>query len=136
MGPGEDLEFIADTFEVELCNGTKKLLGQCSPWEMLNLPVAVVLDIPDRLYAEYLITSAYLDTALTKYLVQYVGKDVLMKKWGIEYQPTVVVPSTKHYSWPKSGGKLSFFLLSLQGTESHASSVGRSRIRKCRRYWR
>ncbi|KAL5521195.1 hypothetical protein ACEPAG_9118 [Sanghuangporus baumii] len=103
MEQEEGLNFIADSFKVELCDGSTKLLKDCSAWEMLNLPVAVVLDIPDRLYNEYSITSKFLEDALYSHLVQTIGKDVLMQKWDIKLQPTVVVPSTHHYSWPKSG---------------------------------
>ncbi|KAL5504862.1 hypothetical protein ACEPAH_7525 [Sanghuangporus vaninii] len=103
MEAGEDLAFIADSFNVELLDGTTKLLKDCSTWEMLNLPVSVVLDIPDRLYDQYSISSTYLEGALNNHLVQTIGKDVLMQKWSIELQPTVVVPRTKHYSWPKGG---------------------------------
>ncbi|KAL5504865.1 hypothetical protein ACEPAH_7528 [Sanghuangporus vaninii] len=110
MEAGEGLEFIADHFDVKLLNGNTKLLKDCSTWEMLNLPISVVLDIPNRLYDfvdqynnQYPISPKFLEDTLHKHLVQTIGEDALMQKWGIELQPTVVVPKTKHYSWTKGG---------------------------------
>ena len=82
MEPGNALDFIANSFEVELCDGTTKLLKDCSAWQMLNLPVSVVLKIPDRLYSEYMTSSAYLESAMSKHIVQNCGKDYIMKKWN------------------------------------------------------
>ncbi|KAL5483399.1 hypothetical protein ACEPAI_8630 [Sanghuangporus weigelae] len=65
-----------------------------SSWEMLNLSVSVVLDIPDRLYDQYSISLTYLEGALNNHLVQTIGKGVLMQKWDIGLQLTAVVPST------------------------------------------
>jgi hypothetical protein len=42
---------------------------------------------------------------MNKYLVQTTNKDTLMKKWGINDEPLIFVPSTKHYSWPKAAGE-------------------------------
>lgn len=134
MAPGQDLEFISDTFKVELCDGTTQLLRNCSTWEMLNLPIPVILDIPDRLYADYSISSKFLENALTKHLVQTVGKDALMKEWGIELQPTIVVPRTKHYSWPKGGGESLIRFLGSQELRLSFSSTCGNWFRKRRRY--
>ena len=81
-----------------------KLLKECSTWELLNLPVKNVVEIPERLYDQYEISGKFLDDALHDYLVQTTNKDELMKKWGIDKQPVLYVPSTKHYSWPKAAG--------------------------------
>ena len=103
--PGGPLELINDSFNITTCKGETKLLKECSTWELLNLQVKNVVEIPERLYAEYGISGEYLEGALQPYLVQTTNKDELMKKWGITKQPVLFVPSTKHYSWPKAAGK-------------------------------
>ena len=106
MAVGAPLHFIADSFSVETCNGTVKLLRTCDVWELLNLKVSSVTEIPQRLYKEYRISSTYLDSVMKNYIIQSVSKDTLMKKWGIQEQPVIFVPSTKHYSWPKGAGMI------------------------------
>lgn len=99
------LAFIADSFAVTTCIGQEKLLKDCDTWELLNLRPATILEIPERLYKEYRISSTFLDNVMKNYTVQSISKDALMKRWGIETQPVLFVPSTKHYSWPKGAGK-------------------------------
>lgn len=100
------LKFIADSFTAETCKGDVKLLKDFTAWELLNLKVSTVIEFPERLSGQYHISSSFLDSALKKYLVQTIGKDVLMKHWDIKNQPAIIVPSTKHYSWPKGAGML------------------------------
>lgn len=102
------LKFIADSFTVETCKGNVKLLKDFTTWELLNLKVSTVVEIPERLNKQYQISSAFLDSAMKKYLVQTIGKDVLMEQWGIKNQPAIIIPSTKHYSWPKGAGMCHF----------------------------
>ena len=47
------LSFVADTFETTLCNGDKKKFAACSAWELLNLTVNEILDLPSRLVTDY-----------------------------------------------------------------------------------
>lgn len=103
-----ELKFISDTFEVRTCVGKTKLLKDLTTWELLNLCVATVLEIPGRLQEEYDISSNYLESVMKKYIIQSISKDVLMGRWKIENQPVIFVPSTKHYSWPKGAGELLF----------------------------
>lgn len=65
MAPSEPLDFIASTFRIATCSDpyTPKLFAQCSTWELLNLTVDTTLDIPEQLYRNYGITSAYLERA-------------------------------------------------------------------------
>jgi len=49
---GEALDFLADSFYVENCQGTRKLFADMSTWELLNLKPSDILDLPDRLYEE------------------------------------------------------------------------------------
>lgn len=101
MLDGGPLAFIADSFKVPLA-GVSQLFKDLSPWQLLNLPMNISLDISDRLTAEYGITSEFLTTALSPYMVQSAGKEHILQKYGIDQPPLYLVPSTKHYSWPKS----------------------------------
>lgn len=101
------LAFIADTFKVETCAGDVKLVKELDSWDLLNLKVKTVVEIPERLYKEYLISATYLENAMNPYLVQTIGKDAVMKMAGVTKDPILLVPSTKHYSWPKAAGMCS-----------------------------
>ncbi|CAG8556794.1 1827_t:CDS:2 [Acaulospora morrowiae] len=98
----EPLHFIADSFKVELCDGTQKLLKDCSTWEMLNIKAQTILDFTERLSKEYNISEQYLESVMHNYLIQTVGKDVLKKHFGVTKPTLYFVGATKHYSWPKA----------------------------------
>ncbi|KAL8967294.1 MAG: hypothetical protein Q9183_002988 [Haloplaca sp. 2 TL-2023] len=97
------LAFIADRFVIETCDGTKKLFKDLSKWELLNLKVPTVLEIPDRLSVEFGISSAFLQGAMKKYGIQSVGLGPLERQYDIQKPIQYMVASTRHYSWPKSG---------------------------------
>ncbi|KAI1171294.1 pyridoxal phosphate-dependent transferase [Nemania sp. FL0916] len=106
MKPGKELAFlttIEPPFSIENCKGEKKLFGELSTWEMLNLKPSTVLDIPTRLYETYGISSSFLQGALSQYLIQTVGKDLLENEFEIKQPAKFFVSITKHYSWPKGG---------------------------------
>ena len=105
MAPGKELNFIADSFQIQTSAGDMKLMTDLETWDLLNLAVPTVLEIPERLYGEYGISNTFLDSVMKKYIIQSISKDTLMDKWGISTQPVMFVPSTKHYSWPKGAGK-------------------------------
>lgn len=101
---GAEYSFIRDTFAVKTCTGVTKLLKDCTPWELLNLTVSTILDMPDRLTAEYGISPESIDEVMAKYIIQSINKDTLMQRWGLTQQPVVLSPGTNHYSWPKAAG--------------------------------
>ncbi|KAF8968538.1 pyridoxal phosphate-dependent transferase [Flammula alnicola] len=103
---GAELAFIRDSFAVKTCTGETKLLKDCTAWELLNLKVETILDMPDRLHSEYRISPEFLDSVMSKYIIQSINKDTLMQKWGIDAQPVILSPSTNHYSWPKAAAVL------------------------------
>lgn len=71
---------------------------------MLNLKVPTILDIPQRLYDEYGVSSAFLENVMEKYTVQSTGQGILEQQCGIENPIQLMVAGTRHYSWPKGGG--------------------------------
>ena len=102
---GAEFAFIRDSFAVKTCAGVTKLLKDCTPWELLNLTVSTVLDMPDRLKREpYNISAEAIDEVMSKYIIQSINKDTLMQQWGLTQQPVVLSPGTNHYSWPKAAG--------------------------------
>jgi len=112
MEAGSPLGFIANTFRLQ--DDDAKLFKDLTPWELLNIPPGVVLEIPDRLRKIYRITSQFLQTSLKKYLVQTVGKDSkIFEEFNTDEtklnEMVYFVSTTKHYSWPKAAGKRSLF---------------------------
>jgi hypothetical protein len=104
------LSFITDTFELTTCSGTKKLFSKFTTWELLNITPDVVLDIPELLYKQYLISPTFLQQAMNDYIIQTTSKDdpMFVKRFerdGITLNNMALVTSaTKHYSWPKGAG--------------------------------
>lgn len=99
------LSFIGDTFVVETCRGPKRLFKDLSKWELLNLKVDTVLQIPDRLSVEHGISSKFLQETMKKYGIQSVGLGPLERQYDIDQPIQYMLCSTRHYSWPKSGGE-------------------------------
>lgn len=98
------LRFISEEFKVRTCEGRSKLLKEMSLWEMMNLRVKTVLDIPGLLHEQFGITPEWLEEAMAEYNVQTVGKEALNRQFGVGegMDGQFFVPSTKHYSWPKA----------------------------------
>lgn len=71
---------------------------------MLNLKVPTILEIPQRLYNEYGISSKFLENVMQKYSVQSTGQGILEQQYGVEQPIQLMVAGTRHYSWPKGGG--------------------------------
>jgi glutamate/tyrosine decarboxylase-like PLP-dependent enzyme len=99
----EELSFVAPSLTVETCSGSRKYLKDLSLWELLNLKVPTILELPDRLYEEYDISPKFLETVMGKYTIQTVGKDTLERQYGIDKPILSFLGGTRHYSWPKAG---------------------------------
>lgn len=102
------LKFLAHVdppFLVKNCKGEEKPFVEFDTWELLNLKPSTVLELPTRLTDEYSITAQFLQDALKPYLIQTVGKDYLERCFDVEKTSKFFVSTTKHYSWPKGGGK-------------------------------
>lgn len=103
MDKGGKLEFIGSKFKVNTwSNGvsSSKPLTKLTGWELVNLEVPTVLDLPVRLQEEFGISSSCLDDALKDLSIQSTGKDSLEKEFDIKPMKYLIA-NTKHYSWPK-----------------------------------
>lgn len=70
-----------------------------------------MLDIPDRLFIEYGISSQFLQDALRdKYNIQTVGKDYLEKEFNITEPAVYFASATMHYSWSKGCGECHYLI--------------------------
>ncbi|KAH8099827.1 pyridoxal phosphate-dependent transferase [Cristinia sonorae] len=102
----KELSFIADTFVVPTCKqsagdgSSPKLLKDFTEWELLNIMPSDVLNIPTRLTDEYGISSDFLQSALSPYLAQTLGKEELEKEFHVKPM-AYFASATMHYSWPK-----------------------------------
>lgn len=112
MAEGGPLDFIRQEFQVPVCKPgsdgkpVSKLLKDLTTWEMLNLRVSTVLDMPDRLYREYNVSSEFVGSVMGKYSIQSVGRHTFETKYRIEQPIQYLLSATRHYSWPKGCGKL------------------------------
>lgn len=95
------LAFIADTFEIETCIKATKLLKDLTKWELLNLKPKEILDIPEKLYRQYHISSSFLDSVMQDYGIQSTSKGALEQEFGVGPMK-YFVSNTRHYSWPKA----------------------------------
>ncbi|EGO20111.1 hypothetical protein SERLADRAFT_452847 [Serpula lacrymans var. lacrymans S7.9] len=101
---GNPLALIASSFNINLCTGTKKLLSECSTWELMNITPDEVVELIDRLCEEYGCSPEYIQDILNPYLVQTTGRGVLEKHFNIRCPIRYFVGQTLHYSWPKAAG--------------------------------
>lgn len=105
MKDGGPLAFAAWSFKIKNCVGDEKLFNDLSSWELLNLKPQEVLDIPERLYGQYHISPGFLDSVMKKYGIQSTSKTALEEEFKVGHMK-YFVSNTRHYSWPKSAGKI------------------------------
>ncbi|KAF8892114.1 pyridoxal phosphate-dependent transferase [Infundibulicybe gibba] len=98
------LGFLSDEntpFTIETCDGATKKFLDCTIWELMNLQPHIVLGIPNQLYETYGISQTFLQTSLSPYSIQTLGKGYIEQALGVQRSPVIMVGTTKHYSWPK-----------------------------------
>lgn len=105
MEDGKPLDFVRDEFYIETCQGAQKLFSELTTWELLNLKPNVILDIPDRLNLELGISNDFLSKVMNEFTIQSTGKDAVEREFGIENPCQYMLATSRHYSWPKSGGR-------------------------------
>ncbi|TAJ06815.1 glutamate decarboxylase [Marinilabiliaceae bacterium JC017] len=92
--------------------GVKKPLTSLSNWEQINLPSDDVLGLTKQIAAEMpdMGEAAIWKDLTGKYSVNTLGIAKVYRRFGLNEDnialPAVIVPSTKHYSWPKSASVL------------------------------
>lgn len=95
---------------VRLLDSTEKSLGECTAWELLNLPIEEVLALPDRVTAQAKISSAQLSGYMSRYTVAALGMAGAFHEYcaqhGLRHPPIMTAPATSHYSWPKAAALL------------------------------
>ena len=103
-----ELQFVADKFKAQTCQGERKLFKDMTTWELLNLRPKTVLDLPQAMNEQCGVSPVFLGTALEEYNIQTIGKDALERYFEISPEKPVLymLGKTRHYSWPKGGGKL------------------------------
>ncbi|KAK2753458.1 hypothetical protein FQN54_007848 [Arachnomyces sp. PD_36] len=125
------LQFVADKFKVQTCNGDRKLLKDLSTWELLNLRPKTVLDLPQLLNEQCGISPQYLESVLDEYNIQTLGKDALERYFEITPEKPIVymLGKSRHYSWPK-GGATPFYtcFLGTKITVAAVSGIGSKNI--------
>lgn len=104
MKYGKPLAFIADSFKVQPCVGESKLFKDFTTWELLNIKPAEVLNIPERLYSQYLVSPKFLQSVMETYGIQSTSKDALEKEFDVGPM-CYYLSNSRHYSWPKAGGE-------------------------------
>jgi hypothetical protein len=102
---GGDLQFAKNNFIVKTCAGAEKNFASLSTWELLNLKPETVLDLPKMLHDQYGVSPTFIEHALDKYNIQTTSKDKLEDAFQIRKPSRYLLTNTRHYSWPKGGGK-------------------------------
>ena len=95
-------------FQVTLLNGKSVSLLSLDDWTIVNLPIDEILNIPNKIAAQYKIDISIVSATINNYTVQYIGyHDILSKHLpGISHTPVSLCSATRHYSWPKDAAIL------------------------------
>ncbi|MDC3962611.1 pyridoxal-dependent decarboxylase [Polyangium jinanense] len=98
----------ARDIEVSTCDGRRARLVALDAWSLLNLKVDDILALPERLTEEYGISSDTITKAMSSHSLQHLGMQELFRRSGADVpaSPVILVPATKHYSFPKAAAVL------------------------------
>ena len=94
----------AKDLTVKLLDGSTAKLIDLDTWVLLNLKIDDVVSLPHRMHSEMGIEVATTMQALRPYTVQEIGIVDFYRRFmaTVPRSPVAVVPSTRHYSWPKA----------------------------------
>ena len=95
----------AKCVSVETCAGNRHRLIDASLWELLNLPIDVVIGLVETIERETGIDPSIIRNAVDQYSAQNIGLVQFQQRYLDTYEqatPVVLVPATAHYSWPKT----------------------------------
>lgn len=98
----------ARTIDVPTCDGRRESLLTLDAWSLLNLKVDDILALPARLTAEYSIAGDTITKAMAGHSLQHLGIQELYRRAAGDLlaSPVLIVPATKHYSFPKAAAVL------------------------------
>lgn len=111
----DTLKRVKDDIYVKLPDGKKKLLVNLDTWRLLNLAADDILTIPGDIANSYnekikppkgeeMTESTVWQILKSTYSVNALGMVEFTKRYMKDIEPpAVIVPSTRHYSWPKAG---------------------------------
>lgn len=80
-----------------------KLLVDCTNWQLLNLDGDEICNLPIEITQMCHLQTGEIDNYLSPFLLQNKGISYYAKKYPETANLRVLVPATKHYSWPKAG---------------------------------
>ena len=96
--------------EVRLLDGQKRILANCSAWELLNLPIELVANLPALVKEQTGIDEVQMASYMAPFTVSALGMAGACQEYifrrGLKNLPVLTTPATKHYSWPKAAALL------------------------------
>ncbi|KYF87182.1 decarboxylase [Sorangium cellulosum] len=98
----------AKDFRVSAHGRAKVPLLTLDAWSLMNLEVDEILAIPSRLTAEHGVAPGVLTEAMSRYSPQSLGMHEFFRRFcgALGGPPVILVPATKHYSFPKGAAIL------------------------------
>jgi glutamate/tyrosine decarboxylase-like PLP-dependent enzyme len=98
----------ARALTVTTCDGRTEPLVSLDTWSLLNLKVDDILALPARLTAEHGLSSDAITDALSRHSLQHLGILEFSRRYlgDMKESPVILVPATKHYSFPKAAAVL------------------------------
>jgi len=114
-----DLE-AAKIVTVPTCEGGRGRLIDLSVWQLLNLPIDNVIQLPVSIAKQSGVEEAIVHRMIDKYSVQNIGLVKFQQRFLETYEqatPVVLVPATAHYSWPKTAALIGLGTHSVQPVE-------------------
>jgi glutamate/tyrosine decarboxylase-like PLP-dependent enzyme len=93
---------------VPLPQGGSAMLAKLGSWELLNLAEDDVLALPERAKSEFGVAPDVFSSAVSAQSPQTLGVAALARQFlgDVKLDPVVMVPGTKHYSFPKAAALL------------------------------
>ncbi len=96
--------------KVPLLDKQTKILANCTAWELLNLPIEAVVNLPALIKAQTGIGPIETASLMAPYTVSALGSAGACQEYifsrGLKNLPVLTTPATKHYSWPKAAALL------------------------------
>lgn len=113
----EVLSGFKEKVKVKLPDGTKKVLVELDSWQLLNLTTEDILALPAEIARQYdehhkkdkppktIGIDEVWQILKNGYSANALGMVAFTRKYmkDVENLPAFIVPSTRHYSWPKAG---------------------------------